>query len=102
MYDYSSKLFQWRKTKEVIHNGRTLHFMTRDNTYAYFRYNDKDVVFVYINNSQEPKHLPWTYYKEISEGLTIGRNVITGETVTLSDNTIVEPEQALVVEFKRK
>ena len=41
-------------------------------------------------------------FQEISEGLTTGRNVITGETVTLSDNTIVEPEQALVVEFKRK
>ena len=102
MYDYSRTLFQWRKSKEVIHNGKTLHFMTRDNTYAYFRYNDKEVVFVYINNSQEPKHLPWSYYKEISEGLTTGRNVITGEKVTLSDDTVVGPEQALVVEFVKK
>ena len=101
LYDYASKLFQWRKSKEVIHNGRTLHFMTRDNTYAYFRYNEKEVVFVYINNSQEPKHLPWSYYKEITEGLTTGRNVITGDTVTLSGDTIVAPEQALVVEFAR-
>ena len=75
--------------------------MTRDNTYGYFRYDDDDVVFVYINNSQEPKHLPWSYYAEITEGLSAGRNVITGETVTLSDDTVVAPEQALVVEFAR-
>ena len=101
LYDYSRTLFQWRKTKEVIHHGKTLHFMTRDNTYGYFRYDDDDVVFVYINNSQEPKHLPWSYYAEITEGLSAGRNVITGETVTLSDDTVVAPEQALVVEFSR-
>jgi glycosidase len=101
LYDYSRTLFQWRKTKEVIHHGKTLHFMTRDNTYGYFRYDDDDVVFVYINNSQEPKHLPWSYYAEITEVLSAGRNVITGETVTLSDDTVVAPEQALVVEFAR-
>lgn len=101
LYDYASKLFQWRKGKEVIHNGRTLHFMTRDNTYAYFRYNDEEVVFVYINNSAEPKQLPWSYYEEITEGLTTGRNVITNETVSLSDETYVPAEDALVVEFKR-
>ena len=102
LYDYSRSLFQWRKTKKVIHNGKTLHFMTRDNTYGYFRYDDDEVVFVYINNSQEPKHLPWSYYAEITEGLTTGRNVITGEAITLSDDTIVAPEQALVVEFSKK
>ena len=51
IYDYTRHLMNWRKSKEVIHTGKTLHFIDRDNTYAYFRYNDTDVVFVYINNS---------------------------------------------------
>ena len=102
LHDYTRKLFQWRKTKEVIHNGRTLHFMTRDNTYAYFRYNDDEAVFVYINNSQEDKRIPWDYYSEITQSLTNGRKVITGEPITISNNTYVASEAALVVEFKRK
>ncbi len=102
LHDYARKLFQWRKTKEVIHNGKTLHFMTRDNTYAYFRYNDEEAVFVYINNSQEAKRIPWDYYSEITQSLTNGRNVITGEPITFSKNTYVASEAALVVEFKRK
>lgn len=101
VYNYVSRLFQWRKDKKVIHDGRTLHFLTRDNTYAYFRYDDEEVVFVYINNSNEVKNIPWTYYSEISEGLGEGTDVITGEKMTVSDRTTVAPRKALVVEFKK-
>ena len=101
LFNYVSHLFQWRKTKDVIHNGKTLHFMTRDNTYGYFRYDDDDVVFVYINNSGEPKNVPWSYYSEISEGRQGGVDVMTGEPCEVSDATVVAPQSALVVEYKR-
>ena len=101
LYDYVSHLFQWRKTKEVIHNGKTMHFITRDNTYGYFRYNDTDVVFVYVNNSPEAKNVPWTYYSEISEGLKGGVNVVTGEPCDVSDATVVPSQSILIVEYKR-
>ena len=101
LYDYVSHLFQWRKTKDVIHNGKTKHFITRDNTYGYFRYNDTDVVFVYVNNSSEPKYVPWTYYSEISDGLKGGVNVVTGEPFEVSDSTVVDPQSVLIVEYKK-
>ena len=101
LYDYVRHLFQWRKTKDVIHNGKTMHFITRDNTYGYFRYDDDDVVFVYVNNSNEPKNIPWSYYSEISEGLTGGVNVVTGEPCEVSDATVAEPQSVLIVEYKR-
>lgn len=101
MHDYTQTLFQWRKDKKVIHDGKTMHFLTRDNTYAYFRYDDTDAVFVYINNSRGKKNVPWSHYAEIAEGLHDGRNVITGESVQVSDSTVVGPRQVLVVEYKR-
>ena len=78
-----------------------MHFITRDNTYGYFRYNDDEVVFVYVNNALEPRNIPWTYYSEISEGLTGGVNVVTGEPVEITDATVAEPQSVLIVEFKR-
>jgi hypothetical protein len=90
----------WRKSKEVIHTGKTLHFIDRDNTYAFFRYNDSEVVFVYVNNSNEERTVPWTRYAEISEGLTKGRDVITGEKVKM-DDLKVAPMTSIVVEFSR-
>ena len=101
LFNYVSHLFQWRKTKDVIHNGKTMHFITRDNTYGYFRYNDTDVVFVYVNNSLEPKNVPWTYYSEISEGLTGGVDVVTGQPFEVSDATVVAPQSVLIVEYKK-
>ena len=91
-----------RKNKDVIHTGRTMHFLGRDNTYAFFRYNDSDKVFVYVNNSTEPKHIPWSHYSEITSDLTTGCNVLTGETVQISDSTVVPPSTALVVEYSLK
>lgn len=101
LHDFARTLFRWRKDKEVIHSGKTLHFIPENNTYGYFRYNDGDVVFVFINNSEEPCNVPWTRFKEISEGLGKGRNVITGESMEISDKTAVGPMSSLVVEFKR-
>ena len=100
VYDYTRAIMNWRKTKDVIHSGKTMHFIDRDNTYAYFRYDDNDVVFVFINNTDSVREIPWARYAEIAEGITEGRDVITGEIVTMS-GAKVAPMSALVVEFQR-
>lgn len=87
LYEYNCRLWQWRKTSRAVQEGKTLHFLTRDNTYAYFRYIDSakddshqrkkgkgyslitDAVFVYINNTSEEKRIPWDYYDEITPRL---------------------------------
>ncbi len=101
MFEYAKRLFNWRKGEEVIHTGRTMHFITRDNTYAFFRYNGSKAVFVFINNGSEAKRVPWSYYSEITEGLKAGVNVLTGESCSVSDDTQVAGDSALVVEFDR-
>lgn len=101
LHDFTRRLFQWRKDKKVIHDGKTMHFLSRDNTYSYFRYDDTDAVFVFINNSRGKKHVPWSHYLEIADGLHGGRNVLTGEAVEVTDSTCVGPRQVLVVEYKR-
>ena len=98
IYDYTRHLINWRKSKEVIHSGKTMHFIDRDNTYAFFRYNDKEVVFVYINNSNDSRTIPWSRYSEISSKLGEGRDVVSGDIINLQ-NKSVEPMSALVVEF---
>ncbi len=102
VFDHTRKLFTWRKGKEVIHNGRTLHFAGHDNTYAFFRYNDSEAVFVFVNNSRGKKQVPWPHYAEMTEGLVDGRNVLTGEAIELIDQTTVGAREALVVEFNRR
>ena len=99
LHDYARRLFRWRKGKQVIHDGKTMHFLSRDNTYAFFRYDDDEKVFVFINNSPEEKTVPWSSYAGINDSLASGTDVLTGESVTVSDSTVVPPVSALVVEY---
>ena len=100
LFDYTRHLMNWRKTKDVIHSGRTLHFIDRDNTYAYFRYNDAEAVFVFVNNTESERTVPWSRYKELTEGVYEARDVITGETIRMTE-CVVPAATALVVEFRR-
>ena len=102
LYDFSRNLFQWRKNSDVIHNGKTKHFIPVNEGYGYFRYNDDDTVFVFINTSPtETVKVPWSHYSEISNGLGEGINVLTGESVVISDDYEVGPMQSIIVEYKK-
>ena len=103
MFDFQSRLFQWRKGEKVIHTGKTMHFMSRDNTYAYFRYNEEEAVFVFANASEDSRTIPTAHYAEIlSLYNPVGVDILTGETVDLSKTNIkVKPLSTLVVKLTK-
>ena len=98
LYDYTARLFNWRKNTPVLHHGRTMHFLSRDNTYAFFRYDDTAQVFVFVNNSDSPRNIPWSHYAEIARG-NEGTDIVTGESVSLSDDTVAEPKTITIIQF---
>lgn len=101
LHDFTRTLFQWRKGKGVIHTGRTLHFLSRDNTYAYFRYNDDEAVFVFINNSRGKKTIPWSHYREMTSSLYEGKDILSGKSIEITDSTVVKPRGLVIAEFHR-
>ena len=100
IHDYTRTLLRWRKTSDAVHNGKTLHFLSRDNTYAFFRYTDDEAVFVYLNNNTEPRRIPWEEYSEITA--TLGKDahdVLSGEKADPASLTAA-PKSAVILEFK--
>ena len=98
MYDFQSRLFNWRKDEPVLHFGRTMHFLARNNTYSYFRYNDKEAVFVFANAADEPRRIPTETYAEIlSKYNAVGFSPLTGEVVDLNRKDIEVPALSTVV-----
>ena len=92
MYDFQSNLFSWRKDEPVLHWGKTMHFLARNNTYAYFRYNDNEAVFVFANASEEPRHVPTETYAEILGKYNAkGFSPLTGEEIDLNRTDIEVP-----------
>jgi len=100
VHDYVKALLQWRKGSKAVQEGKTLHFLSRDNTYAYFRYTDDETVFVYLNNNTSARQLPWGDYAEISGSLKgQAHDVVSGEAVDVTSCTVA-PKTALVLEWR--
>lgn len=101
MFNFQSRLFQFRKSEPVIHTGKTMHFLGRDNTYAYFRYNDDEAVFVFLNASEQPRLIPADHYAEIlGKYEKTGIDVVSGKEIDLNGNVEIEPLSSIVVKLK--
>ncbi|MCQ2323958.1 MAG: alpha-amylase family glycosyl hydrolase [Paludibacteraceae bacterium] len=103
LYDNIVKIYRFRKSEPIIHNGKTMHFMARDNTYGYFRYTDEGAVFVYINAAEENRTIPTDHYAEILNKYNpIGKDILTGSVYDLRRTDIVVPAlSAIVVRLSR-
>ncbi|MDY5076616.1 MAG: alpha-amylase family glycosyl hydrolase [Paludibacteraceae bacterium] len=103
MFDFQSRLFQWRKGEPVIHTGRTMHFMGRDNTYAFFRYNTDEAVFVFVNASEEERVIPMDHYAEITgKYQPQGKEILTDTTVDMTKPRTIAPLSAMIVKLLHK
>ncbi|HMI06437.1 MAG TPA: glycoside hydrolase family 13 protein [Flavobacterium sp.] len=98
-FDFTSKLFNWRKTSEVIHTGKTTQYLPQDNVYVYFRYNEKQTVMVILNNSAENKTFKTDRFAENIRNFKSGKDVISGKTVDLKTDISIEPKSACILEL---
>lgn len=100
MYDWQAHLINYRRTSPVLQHGKTMHFLSRDNTYAYVRYNGEQAVLVFVNGATDERIVPVSHYEEIlSRYPKQGIDVLTGERVDLTKEVRVPGLSALVVEL---
>ncbi len=99
-FDFTSKLFQWRKTKAVIHYGKTTHYIPEDNIYVYFRYNEAESVMVVINNNIESRTFPTARFNENLENYTKGKFIFDTTVLDLKVDITVEGKGFLILELE--
>lgn len=98
---FTSKLLNWRKGKEVIHKGKLKHFIPDDGLYVYFRYNDRESVMIVINNSEtETKVIEKDRYAEAMEGFSMGTEILTGTVINDLNSFGVPPKTAFIIELR--
>jgi len=99
--DFTKKVLNWRKGKEVIHTGKLKHYIPNDGVYVYFRYNDSESVMVVINNNDtESKTVQKAKYAESLSGFTKGFDIITGKPVDDLASFEIGPKTAMIIELK--
>ena len=99
-FDFTSKLFNWRKTKSAVHFGKMTHYIPENNVYVYFRYNTTDNVMVLINNSNETKAINTTRFAENIGNHKTGNDVFTEQNIDITKEITLEPKSVLILELK--
>ena len=103
-FDFTAKLFNWRKSKAVIHNGKTTHYIPENNVYVYFRYNNSEAsdesVMVIVNNNPEAQNFKTNRFAENIQNYKIGNDILSGKTLNLKNEIIIEGKSVLILELK--
>ncbi len=100
MHDYVAKIQNWRKNKEVIHNGKLIHFVPFDGMYTYFRYNDDEAVLVILNKNETDKVLVTDRFKEVISDYSSGREIISSTQISDISEINVPAKSAMIIELK--
>lgn len=99
-FNFTKKLFNWRKNKEVIHTGKTLQFLPKNNVYVYFRYNDNEKVMVILNNNTKSQTIDLKRFSEILKNHKAGKEILTDKNIDLQKALKIKEKTALIIEIK--
>ncbi len=100
IFNYLSKILNYRKTSPPIHTGKTIHFLPENNVYVYFRHLDDEAVMVLLNNSaEEDRTVDGARFKEILSKYSKGRDIMTEQTITSFETFDVPAKSARIIEL---
>jgi glycosidase len=99
-FDFTSKLYNWRKNKSVIHSGKMKHYVPENNVYVYFRYNDSETVMVVINNNTEKQTLKLDRFKENINNHILASEALSNKQIILNEDLVIEGKSAMILELK--
>ncbi len=101
IFSFLKKLINWRNQNPVIHKGKLLHFIPRNNVYTYFRMNEQKTVMVVLNNNNQKQTIDPALFREgIGENVK-GKDVISENVFQVNAPFTVEGKSAVVLELSK-
>ena len=98
-YNFYKTILNWRKGNDVIAKGSMIQFMVQNGVYAYARQYEGKTVFVMLNGTDSETTLPLKFYKEILKDAKQGKDILTGRTISFSEDLKMAPRESLVIEL---
>lgn len=100
VFNHVKALGQFRKNSPALASGRLMQYLPKDGLYIYFRYSDAQTVMVVCNTGEKTAQPDWNHYRERIGSFTGGRDIVTGETVSLQGLQL-RPWESRVLELTR-
>ena len=99
-FDFSKKVWNWRKGKSVIHTGSFTQFLPQNNVYVYFRHNENETVMVVITNSKEAQTLDLSRFSDLIMKHKSGLDIISGNMISLERILPIDSKKSFILELK--
>lgn len=99
--NFMKRLLTWRKNADVIHQGKTIHFIPENNVYVLFRYNEEKLLMLVLNRNETPVKLNLDRFMSVIKNSTTGREVVTGEKIDLTSAINLEKAGPLIIEIEK-
>lgn len=98
-FNFMQTLLKWRSTNEAVTTGTLKHYIPENDVYVYFRIKDNHKVMVLLNNDANAQPVETSRFSEDLNGVIQGRNVLSDKPFTFRNTILLEPRQALIIEF---
>ena len=98
-FEFSKQIFNWRKSKSVIHTGKTMQFVPENNVYVYFRYDTDDQVMIVINNNPQAQTLDLKRFEEMIKTAKAGTDMISNKSIKLDKALTIDGKTSMIIEF---
>ena len=100
-FNFTAKLFQWRKKKSVIHSGKMTHYIPYYNVYVYFRYDENETIMVLLNDNSEIQKINLIRFKENIQDYKIGKDSVTDQILDVTNDLVLAPKSVLILELEK-
>jgi hypothetical protein len=97
---FFKKLLNWRKNNKIIHDGKLIQFAPKDEVYSYFRILDEKMVWVILNRNNSSKTLKIERFAELISEKKFAYDFLNDNTISISDDIIIEKKSALILEIE--
>lgn len=97
-FDFSSKLFNWRKKNTWLAQSTFQQYVPEDDIYVYFRIgkNNEKLMCIHSTSNKESK-VKLQRFAEHIQNAKEGENIITGEKINISEEITVAPMTSLML-----
>ncbi len=98
-FEFTKKLLNWRKSKPLVHQGKLLQYIPKNNVYVYFRMNDTKSLMIILNNNPDSQSIRFADYPEGIQNFKKGKEVISGKTLDLQKEIKIPGKTPFIIEL---
>ena len=100
-FDFVRKLAIYRRENSVLQTGTLTQFVPENDTYVYFRSNEKKTIMIIMHYSDMPHILSLSRYAEKLNGHVFFKDIVNGNQTKIESDMKLNPYEVKVLELIR-